>query len=604
MKLIAKIWRKRVRDNASRSSSGLPPRLALALLALGMPVLAQAQAYNRIAPQLPIPAQRPNVTVPSAGAAPMPASAAVVIPALRTLVFLPDMQALQPAGPPAGATGVQATGLPLLKQPGFTAQLAPYLGKPVTFSDLNAIAHVTSLWYRAHGHPFVFINIPPQNVGAGAVQIVVTEYRIGSVQAAGNKWFSDAVITRESGLKPGQTLTLAKIQSGLANVNSNPFRTVNAVFAPGASQGTADVTLQTEDRIPVHVYATFDNQGVPTLGQAEWGIGGSWGNVGGLDQILSYQFTRSLSGRYNAHSLSWTMPLPWQDRLQIFGAYATERPDLGADSVYFGQTGNSGQASLRYVHAFPAIALGTALHLSQDVQIGYDFKTTNNNLEFGGVSIFAATAQIDQFPIIYDATSIDPYGQTAFQNQLVLSPGNLTSANKNAAFQRLVPGSSASYAYDTISLTRTTFLPLACDWSARLLGQVANHNLPYSEQLGLGGVSSLRGYYTDTALGSESVLVSNAFHAPSFSLAELFNRHAPANDAEQLGVFLDYGHVSQVRAIPHAVNEADLASTGLLLHSEIGRYADLDFDIGWRLRDSPAGGKRGGFGDISLTVGY
>ncbi len=535
----------------------------------------------------------------------MPAAAAVVIPVLKALAFLPNMQALQPAGLPASTTGVRAIGLPLLSEPGFIAQLTPYLGKPVTFADLNAFARLTSNWYRAHGRPFVFINIPPQNVGNGGVQIVVTQFRVGSVRAAGNKWFSNAIITHASGLRPGQTLTLAGVQSGLDNVNRNPFRSVNAVFAPGTTSGTTDVTLQTQDGIPVHIYGSFDNQGVPALGQAEWGVGGSWGNVGGLGQILSYQFTRGVSGRYNAQALSWAAPLPWwQDRLLVFGAYATERPDLGADAAFFGQTGNSGQASLRYIHSFTDIILGSGFNLSQDAQLGYDFKTTDNNLEFGGVSIFAGTAQIDQFPIIYDASLTDPHGQTEFQNQLVLSPGGLTSANNDTAFQMLVPGSSASYVYDSIGLTRTTVLPYGFAWSARVLGQLADHNLMYSEQLGLGGMSSVRGYDTDTALGSEGVQVSNEIRTPSFSLAQLVDLHLPAKDAEQLGVFLDYGHVSQVRPIPNAVNEADLASTGFLLQTTIGRYADLDFDIGWRLREAPADDKRGGFGDVSLTVGY
>ncbi len=599
-------WHEPTPGRADLSQFSAGWRCAVLVLAtLALPALAHAQAYDRIAPQVPPPVGTPTVTAPAASPAPMPASDSVVIPALKALVFLPDMQALRPAGPPPGTTGVQATGLPLLEQPGFITELTPYLGKKVTFSDLNAIAQLTSRWYRAHGRPFVFINIPPQNVGSGAIQLVVTEYRVGSVQAAGNQWFSGAVITHESGLRPGQTLNLTRVRSGLANVNSNPFRTVDLVFAPGAAPGTTDVTLQTKDRVPVHLYGTFDNQGAPSLGQGEWGVGGSWGNVAGLDQILSYQFTRAVSGRYNAHSLSWAAPLPWwQDRLLVFGAYATERPDLGANADFFGQTGNSGQASLRFVHSFIDVPVGNHLNFSQDVQIGYDFKTTNNNLEFGGVSIFADTAQIDQFPIIYDASLSDPYGQTGFQNQLVLSPGGLTSANNNAAFELLVPGSSANYVYDSIGLTRTTFLPLGCDWSARVLGQLANHNLMYSEQLGLGGISSVRGYTTDTALGSEGVLVSNELHAPSFSLARLANLHVPVADAEQLGVFLDYGHVTQVQAIPAAVNEVDLASAGFLLHSAIGRFADLAFDIGWRLRDSPTDGKRGGFGDISLTVGY
>ena len=523
------------------------------------------------------------------------------MPALKGLVFVPDAAALHPAGMPHGTAGIRTAGLPLLGEAGFTRKLAAYLGRPVTFSSLNAIVQATNAWYRQHGHPFVSVSVPPQNVSSGVIQVVVTEYRVGTVRAAGNHWFSSTLLERESGLKPGQTLTLGGVQSDLAWLNANPFRNVNAVFGPGGTPGTTDVVLQTQDRLPVHVYGTFDNQGVPSLGQAEWGVGGTWGNVGGLGQILSYQFTHSLSGRYSAHSLSWTIPLPWQDKLLVFGSYAVERPDEG---IFFNEAGHSGQASLRYIHTLPAFTLAPGIGLSEDVQLGYDFKTTNNNLEFGGVQVFASQAEIDQFPLIYDATLTDPYGQTAFENQLVMSPGNLTGANNNQAFETLVPGSSASYVYDNVALTRTTFLPKNFSWTARVLAQGANHNLMYSEQLGLGGMNSVRGYFTDTALGSDGVLVSNEVRAPAFSLARLAHLALPVPDAEQFGAFWDYGHVSQVTPIPDAINSVDLSSLGLDLHAEIGRYANLTFDVGWRLRDDPSTGKRGGFGDFMLTVGY
>jgi hypothetical protein len=56
--------------------------------------------------------------------------------------------------------------------------------------------------------------------------------------------------------------------------------------------------------------------------------------------------------------------------------------------------------------------------------------------------------------------------------------------------------------------------------------------------------------------------------------------------------------------VPDAVNHADLASAGLDLHASFGRYASLSFDIGWQLRAPPGTAKRGGFGDVSVLVGY
>ncbi|MBS0967259.1 hypothetical protein JK165_14495, partial [Acetobacter okinawensis] len=37
----------------------------------------------------------------------------------------------------------------------------------------------------------MYVSIPPQNISNGVVQIVVTEYRLGTVKTAGNHWFSN-----------------------------------------------------------------------------------------------------------------------------------------------------------------------------------------------------------------------------------------------------------------------------------------------------------------------------------------------------------------------------------------------------------------------------
>ncbi|MCX2565769.1 hypothetical protein OQ496_04770 [Acetobacter suratthaniensis] len=575
------------------------------------PRMAHAQAYSRLAPRQPTASPNPNdLTLPGKEAPPLPQSNAVVIPALKGLVFIPDNAALKAAGLPAGSSGVHHAGLPLLDQATFEHEIAAYLGKPLRMTDLNTIAAKVSTLYKAEGHPFVYVSIPPQNISGGVVQIVVTEYRLGAVKTAGNHWFSDQLIRQESGLVPGQTLSLSDMQAGLGWLNSNPFRTVDALFSPGSAQGTTDVTLQTKDRLPLHVYGSYDNAGVPSLGASEWAVGGTWGNVVGLGQILSYQFTHSVSDRYSGHALSWTAPLPWHDRIQVFGSYAWEKPDMRSSGAYLGETGHSGQASLRYIHDLPAITFGPHTRMTEDVQIGFDFKTTNNTLEFGGLHVFDSLAEVDQFPIIYNAMLNDPYGQTTFQNQLVLSPGGMSGANRRRNFETLVPGSNDQYVYDTLSLTRTTWLPAGLSWILQATGQMASTNLMYNNQLGLGGLYTARGYFTDTALGSEGVSVTNEIRSPAFSLSRFIAPNLPVHDTEQVGLFYDYGHVSQVNPIAQSVNEADLSSIGLDLHSAVDRYVSLVFNVGWRLhgvsaiREQNGFGNKGGFGTLSLTVGY
>jgi hemolysin activation/secretion protein len=575
-------------------------RVCAAALLVAMPCLSHAQAYTRIAPLPPPKNPAPGLPIP-ANAPAAPPSATPILPALRGVAYLSSAAALAPAGlSPAVLPGnrIATAGLPLLGRPGFVAAITPLLGRPISFACLAALQRDAQLWYAAHGHPFVDVTLPPQNIQTGVIQVVVTEYHIGAVTVTGNHWFAAPLIARESGLATGDDLSLDHLRDSLAFLNQNPFRTVSIVFAPGAATGATNVNLNAADRLPLHVYTSFDNQGVENLGRDEWSAGFTWGDLLGQDQIFSYQFTRSDLNRYTAHALNWTIPLPSYARLLIFGAYAQERPEIGP---YFGETGQSGQASLRAILPLPDLEPSGMIRITQDIQTGYDFKTSNNNLEFGGTRIFASAAAIDQFPLIYDATETDPFGQTQFTDALFASPGNLTAGNTPAAFAADAPGARPRYIYDNAALTRVTFLPAGLSLTTRALGQAATGNLLYSEQLGLGGAGTIRGYVTDAALGSDGILLSQELRAPAFSLIRLSHLPGAARDTEQFGAFCDYGHAGQVAG---ASKTTDLASLGLDLHASFGRNVSLSFDIGWQMRRPPGAAKRGAFTDVAMLVGY
>jgi hemolysin activation/secretion protein len=337
--------------------------------------------------------------------------------------------------------------------------------------------------------------------------------------------------------------------------------------------------------------------GVPSLGQNEWFIGFNWGNAFGLGQILSYQLTRSFTGRYTGHSISDVIPLPWQgNKLLVFGSYEEQRPDIAEG---FDDLGRSGQASFRYVRTLPNLSW-----LTHDVQLGYDFKTTNTNLEFGGFSVFDSSAQIDQFVLTYDGDETDRYGETSIENDFVVSPGGLTGANTTAAFETIVPYATAHYVYNRFGFTRTTYLPYQFSWVARVLTQYSNSNLLDSEQLAGGGPGSVAGYPTDTALGSNGELINMTIFAPAFSPSRLLGLHAFPDDQVQLGAFWDYANLYQDHAIPDQQNHVNLASTGLDLNYSAGQDVNVQFAMGWQLRNAPGTTKHGAFGQVSVVIGY
>lgn len=570
------------------------PLIALALAAFLSPATAGAQDFERRLPQPPPQTPVPDVPVPPE-LAPAADDSTQLLPELKAVLFVGGMDAVQADGvaPETVAGGVEARGLPLLAEPAFLEQVRPYLGRPLTRGDLNAITRLVQETYRATEHPFVDVSVPPQNVQRGAVQIVVTEYRVGEIGVSGNRHFSTNLILRMSELEPGQTLTLPLLREALRDYNSNPFLEIDGVLRPGAQTGTTDVLLEAHDRLPLRVYAGYDNQGVPTLGRDEWYVGFNWGNVLGTGHILSYQFTRSFEGRYTSHSGSYVAPVSPDDQILVFGAYATQEPFL---SDAFRSTGHSWQVSGRFVHEMIGrVGLRTTL------QGGFDFKRTDNNLDFLGFRVLDTVVDIVQFPLTFTATIDDRLGETVINNLFVFSPGNVTDHNTDFAMRLLVPFSDATYVYDRLSLTRTTWLPQDFSWVIRAMGQVATSNLPYSEQLAAGGLGSVRGYDPNTALGSEGLLLKTELVTPAFSVLASKGNFA---DQIQFGLFFDYAKVWQNRRLPDSPRNAELASVGVYAHYTAGRHLDLEVDLGHQLMRAPFRFERDTRFAIVATIGF
>lgn len=573
---------------------------AVALIA-GISSNAHAQAYSRVAPH-EIDEARPSLkNAPVATRNLLPDTDQVGAKRLKGIAIIaPGAEGGVPDGVFIGQ-GVDDT----LRNQAFTTAMNARLGQPLTMSDINAVVDTIYKEYRHAGRSYVFVSIPAQKISSGYLRIVVDEYSLNHVSVTGNRWFSTPDLIHIAGLSAGQKMTLGRQQEALDRLNDNPFRSAVTVASPGGERGQSDVTLKVADHLPVRGYAGFDTGGTPILGRQEWFAGGAVGNLP-LDGVLSYQFTHAVSERYSAHAINYSMTLPWGDRIQVFGDYAWERPEISMGSavgmIHMTEKGHSGQASFRYLHDFRPSFVGDIL-IRQQISGGFDYKTTNNSIEFGGVNVYAGNADVAQFPVSYLIDETDKWGRTTFRNTLTFSPGGLTGGNNKRAMDVIVPGASAGYVYDTMSLSRLTYLPLGMSWSMDAVGQVSSSNLMYSNQIGLGGLYTTRGYFTSSAYGSQGVTVQNELHSPAFSVFKGW-------DSEQIGAFVDYGHVSQVKRIPQGVNSLDLASVGVDARLKIRDYLSVNFNVGWRLRGMPEErrnegyGDKGAFGNVALTVGF
>jgi hemolysin activation/secretion protein len=545
-------------------------------------------------------------------AAKLPVEGRTILYTLKGLRLIDTPDKLQKNG--YARSGVIVDGPQILYSPGVYQQLQKFIGKSFSSVTMAQITKIITDWYTAKNRPFVAVQFPDQDVSNGNVQAVVTEYRLGRVRVQGNDWFAGWLAKSQISLSRGDIIDTSLLNDDLTWLNQNTYRQVKIVADKSQTEGEMDLTLQQTDRFPFHVFAGYNNGGVPVIGRDQWSAGVEWANAFFLGQDLSYQFTSSDdfwiqpqnlavgegSATFQGHQASWTIPLPWRDRLVFFGDYDELRPKLGK---FFSQLGVSWQASARYVLELPSLT-----NFTEEAQIGYDFKRSNNNLAFGGFAVSNSETEIDQFPITYNAAIQDAWGRTILFDQFVYSPGRLTGDNNDEAFQPSqtqsgVPFAHANYIYGDIDVTRVTRLPFDATSILKAQVQLANSNLLSSEQLGVGGVESVRGYDEHTTNGSDGVLLSSEFRTPPIGVIDpLFG--ASTGDQLQGDVFWDYGHVREHKDSAGTPNSETLQSVGAGFHYTLDRFVDLRFEYAWQLRKAPGAKKLGSEPYLSLVIGY
>jgi hemolysin activation/secretion protein len=505
-------------------------------------------------------------------APPLPAASTTPI---RGIVFVPRPQDVVPGGVPEPAGQIDTARVPTLADPAAQAEIRRYLGLPVNEVLVGSLRAAVVKYYGSIDRPFVTVTVPKQDVTDGVVQVIVVEAKLGKVSVEGADWFPAGEYESAMRLRPGQPIDNTELSADTDWLNQNQYRHVVIVAQPGAQFGTTDLVLRAQDRRPLTFNAGFDDTGTKSTSLYRMSTGFDWGDAFGRGDDLNYEFTSAPDAdRLSQHALSYTFSLPWHDSMSLSGSYATTN---SLPSGITNTTGVTGIASPRYNMLLP-----TVWGIRQSLSLGYDFKTTNNNILFGGVDVFPSTSEIDQFSATYSGGLADPYGSTNATLTIVGSPGGITPLNNNAAFQGQQAGAVANYVYTRLTLDRLTELPEGLSWHSRLTGQLSDAILLPSEQLTFGGFQSIRGFVEQGVTRDEGLTWQNELRLPTLEAGAARLLHLdPASDALVPFWFFDIGggrNHQELAGVP--TSWVSLASTGPGVTWNIARNVSFRFTWG------------------------
>jgi len=478
-----------------------------------------------------------------------------VAPLLKGLILTSSSQDFNPK--PGQFSGIKIYNLTIPGQEDeLKKKLEPFLNRvQLTQDSLAEIKRTIVIYFRNHNHPVVTVLTPEQDITDGVLQLVVLEGRVGQIEWSGNEYFSNKQLGKYLRLAPGDSINDDKLKSDVAWMNRNPFRHTDLILTPGKDNGTTDIRLVTKDRRPLRLYAGVDNTGTDFTGISRWFAGFNWANAFYVDQILTYQYTTSEDfKKFQAHTINYVIPLPWRNTLTFYGGYSTVHPHIPG----LGSHGKSGQGSFRY--NFP---VGKTYSLTpQDFTIGADYKNTNNTLEFeeSGVEIESKSVNITDLYFGYHFGVESSSHRFGFETEVFISPGSWLVHQTTKAYEKLRAGAKPSYIYGRLSFDDHWMFRADGIWelNTQMRLQLSNQNLLPSEQFGLGGWNTVRGYEEREVNTDNALCINFEFKTPAFKL--FFRKKR--TDSMQFLLFCDLGFGKDHHKLPGARSIQKLISTG------------------------------------------
>lgn len=538
---------------------------------------------------------------------------------LKKIVLTESVDAAKTFVPPANSGFIVLTpGLAALDGAELTKRLTSGENRIIEERLLAAISLVIESYVRPAGFPNATAVIPTQNIAEGVLRVIVqlgptaaalaeetkkSSWKIRNINIEGSKWFSESLLREKLRIEQGGIIKYADLDQAINWTNNSPFRRVRVKLDPVPNSGEADLTIAVQDALPLRLAVTYDNAGNETLGQNRFIGSVSYANLWGSDHQVSYQYvTSDQPDIFQGHGFDYRVPLRWRHYVQLSAFYMRARPDLiPAFPGLLVQNGKTVTADLRYT-----VPLRTGNN-PIDVYGALTFKDTNNTLTWdpqGFNEVIGSPVNVFQLTTGASAVWRDKRGAWGFGANFTFSPGGINSRNKKAAFFETRWDTEPCYTYGNFSVQRLFNIKDGWDISARGVLQLSDGNLLPSEQLTIGGGSSVRGFRENLFAGDQAFVLNVDFLTPPWRqpIPYLSKTRGPLET--RFLVFYDAASSEAKHPLLSDAPRKPLASTGIGMRMSLATNLSMSADYGWQLTKLPYPVNEHARGHIKVTLAY
>lgn len=468
--------------------------------------------------------------------------------------------------------GIQLAGSTVFTNEDFAELFAKYTGRPVAFNELLQLRSEVTERYVNAGFLTSGAFIPPQTLENGMVTVQVIEGEIEEIEIVGTRRLKPSYIRSRLGLVARPPINADRLLEGLQRLQIDPLiETVSADLQAGVRPGTSILRVEVTEAESFELSVGLDNGRSPNIGSIRRRIDIAEGNVFGMGDRASLGYSNTNGS--NSLDLSYSVPVsPHNTRIDLKAGISESRViddtfdalDISSDAHYY---------EVGITH--PLIESPT-----QEVVLGLALSHKENQTRLG-------IDNIGPFPLSPGADSNGETRVTAVR----FSQGWTQRSQKQVLAARSqfnigLDALNASDSQDGQPDSQFVSWRGQGQW-VRLLGkdslfflrsdvQLAADSLLSSEQFGLGGQQSVRGYRQDVLLRDNGALLSAEARFPIARFTE--------NSTLQVTPFVDAGVAWNHDTTPLPGNNV-LVGTGVGLLWQQGEELTARLDWGIPLTD-------------------
>ena len=445
-----------------------------------------------------------------------------------------------------------------------------YTGELEGIDSVFAAAESLQSALSTKGFNFFQVFVPPQTLTAGIIKLKVVAVKVGQVNVKGNKHYSrDSVVQSLPSLQPGKTPDIKRFSRELALANSHPAKFLTVNLAASEEPGQTNATVEVADRRPWQLFFGADNTGTPQSGRYRVSFGARYDALWGLDHgiAVSYSTSPENPADVRLYGLSYRAPLP-QMASEFNAFFSSSDVDSGTVGDFFEVSGSGKFWGVDFTQH-----LGASGGYKHRWHLGWQDKHFENSLSFQNQPL---GTRIRSRPLMlgYSGSYGVLGGELAFRLDYVR---NLPGGEDGRAAEYAAARAGASRGWDAFKLNATLSRGLSRRLELRfgMNGQWANEPLIPSEQFGLGGVNSVRGFDERQFAGDAGARVS----------AELWMQPIESYNALRVLGFFDWGFRRNKQAAAGTVRKDTVSSVGVGLRWQWRSKVNLSLDYGTSITD-------------------